>query len=69
MGLLLSAAEDKPFGQPRRLVLRLGCDRKHGLLRRPIVELDATDGDLRTVAANAGWKITADGDVLCPRCR
>jgi hypothetical protein len=65
MGMILRAIGNTI---PYNITLDLDCDGRHGLLDAPHATFDATHGHPRDPAVKAGWKITADGPVLCPDC-
>jgi hypothetical protein len=66
MGLVLRA--DESAAPPRPVSMVLTCDKDHGLFPSPILWVDVSVGHPRDIAASHGWKITADGPVLCPGC-
>lgn len=67
MGMRMVA--DYSGGKPPYPVsIRLTCDRPHGLFAPPSEEFDCTNEQPRAPPTRAGWKITPDGEVLCPEC-
>jgi hypothetical protein len=52
--------------EPRRITLVVSCDGDHGFLPATASFDATTSANPRGPAIEAGWRITADGEVFCP---
>lgn len=65
----MSIVADYTVGTPPFPVsITVICDRSHGLLEQPKTTFDCTNEHPRAAPTRSGWKITQDGEVLCPEC-
>jgi hypothetical protein len=64
--MAIYADETKPV--PRPIFIMVACDGDHGLFGAPSKTFPVEQVHPRDPPIKSGWKITPDGEALCPEC-